>query len=482
MHKMAPLVLVNLFFIFNGLNGLMDVASVYEVIRLFFDILLISLLSLLVSWVLFRNLNKAIIYGSILNFLILFGRLLFGTLKENVMSSLRPSYFFLALFIFLTGVFFIVKSSEDRGQKKFRFFLSLTFSVLLAFEILSYFLSVKHEPFTLNEDIALKAWNENLSKPNIYVLLFDEYQGDLGLEKLGFKNKELSIFLDSLGFTVAKAPRSTYRTTIYSVPSLFRMDTLSFNSNNAELTTRSAIQANRLLQQQNTFVRYLEKNNYDIQSYSLFSIGKNEPQVRIPIGTTWLELQHLKIFPWWAKNDLFHVIPSNRFQKSVGTLNANTVIYNEKGIAFTQHNIEANRYKPKFVFSHILLTHPPVMLDSTGKERSMKDAMYENNLSLPGLIPAYLAQIKYVNVQIKKIITETLKKDPGCAIVLVSDHGCRPCFNENPEVFNIQWAIKIPGTKTSVPQDQLHLVNTFRILLNEISGQDLPMIQMVSKY
>jgi hypothetical protein len=87
-----------------------------------------------------------------------------------------------------------------------------------------------------------------------------------------------------------------------------------------------------------------------------------------------------------------------------------------------------------------------------------------------------------VNIQIKNIITEALAKDPGCAIVLVSDHGCRSCFKETPEVFNIQWAIKIPGGKTTVPQHQFHLVNTFRILLNEIAGQNLPMIQTVSKY
>jgi hypothetical protein len=86
------------------------------------------------------------------------------------------------------------------------------------------------------------------------------------LDKLGYKNEELIHFLDSLGFTIAEQPRSAYRTTIYAVPSLFRMDTLSLNAENAEITTRSAIKANRLLQHQNTFINYLEKNNYDIQN------------------------------------------------------------------------------------------------------------------------------------------------------------------------------------------------------------------------
>lgn len=482
MRKLVPLVLIILFFVFNGLNGFIDVVSVYEVIRLFFDIFIISVLSLLLSWVLFRKWNKTIIYASVLTFFVLFGRQLFVTLKDNVFTSLKPSLFLLFLFIILLIAFIRVRSSKDHGIEKFRQFLTLAFSGLLAFEILINVTTEKKEPFTLKQEVALNPWNKNLPKPNIYVLLFDEYQGNYGLDKLGYKNEELTHFLDSLGFTIAEKPSSTYRTTIYSVPSLFRMDTLSLNTEIAELTTRSAIRANLLLQQQNTFINYLEKNNYDVQSYSLFSIGKSKPYVRIPIGTTWLELQQLKMLPWWAQNDLFHAIPSNKFQKLAGTLNANTVLYNEKGIAFAHKNIEAKNNKPKFVFSHILLPHPPVMLDSVGNERSMKDAMYENNLSLPGLIPAYLAQIKYVNVQIKSIITEALAKDPGCAIVLVSDHGCRPIFKENPEVFNIQWAIKIPGAKTSVPQSQLHLVNTFRILLNEIAGQNLPMIQTVPKY
>jgi hypothetical protein len=482
MRKLVPLVLINLFFIFNGLNNFIDIVSVYEVIRLFFEIVIISILSLLLSWVLFQKSNKAIVYASMLTFFVLFGRLLFVTLKDNVFNHLKPSLFLLSLLVILFVVFILVKSSKDVGIEKFRRFLPFAFCGLLVFEILINVTTDKNDPFTLKQDVVLNTWSKNLPKPNIYVLLFDEYQGNYGLNKLGFKNEELTQFLDSLGFTVAEQPRSTYRTTIYSVPSLFRMDTLSLPSETAELTTRSAIKANLLLQQQNTFINYLEENNYDIQSYSLFSIGKSKPFVRIPIGTTWLELQHLKILPWWAQNDLFHAIPSNKFQKTVGTLHAKVVLYNEKGIAFAHKNIEAKKDKPKFVFNHILLPHPPVMLDSVGKERSMKDAMYEHNLSLPGLIPAYIAQIKYANVQIKNIITEALTKDPGCAIVLVSDHGCRPIFKDNPEVFNIQWAMKTPGGKTTVPQSQLHLVNTFRILLNEIAGQNLPMIQTLSKY
>ena len=482
MRKLVPLVLINLFFVFNGLNGFIDAVSVHEVIHLFFDIALISLVLFLLSWVMLRKLNKTIIYATILTFFALFSRLLFVTLKDNLFSNIKPSLFLLSLLIILIIVFIRLRSSNELGIEKFRQFLSLTFFALLAFEILMNFTSTKKEPFTLKQDVVLNTWNKNLPKPNIYVLLFDEYQGNYGLDKLGYKNEELIHFLDSLGFTIAEQPRSAYRTTIYAVPSLFRMDTLSLNAENAELTTRSAIKANLLLQHQNTFINYLEKNNYDIQNYSLFSIGKSKPFVKIPIGTTWLELQQLKMLPWWAKNDLFHAIPSNKFQKLAGTLNANTVLYNEKGIAFAHKNIEAKSDQPKFVFSHILLPHPPVMLDSTGKERSMKDAMYENNLSTPSFVPAYLAQIKYVNIQIKNIITEALAKDPGCAIVLVSDHGCRSCFKETPEVFNIQWAIKIPGGKTTVPQHQFHLVNTFRILLNEIAGQNLPMIQTVSKY
>lgn len=157
-------------------------------------------------------------------------------------------------------------------------------------------------------------------------------------------------------------------------------------------------------------------------------------------------------------------------------------LYNDKGLEFLGKMIAPGSKQPKFVFTHILLPHPPNLIDSNGNSRSFKDAMYEQNLTLPSFIPAYISQVKYANQLIIRSINNILVKDPDCAIVFISDHGCRNCFPKQSEVFNIQWAMKLPGNKPHLIQDGLHLVNTFRIVLNEIAGQNLPMVQTVSKF
>ena len=48
-------------------------------------------------------------------------------------------------------------------------------------------------------------------------------------------------------------------------------------------------------------------------------------------------------------------------------------------------------------------------------------------------------------------------------------------------VFNIQWAMKIPGKKLTVPQEKLHMVNTFRILFNELAQQQLQLLPRTSR-
>jgi hypothetical protein len=80
-----------------------------------------------------------------------------------------------------------------------------------------------------------------------------------------------------------------------------------------------------------------------------------------------------------------------------------------------------------------------------------------------------------------RLVQSIAEKDPNAITILISDHGCRSVMGFSEGVFSTQWAMKIPGKKIAVPEENLHMINTFRILFNELASQQLPMIPPASR-
>jgi len=72
--------------------------------------------------------------------------------------------------------------------------------------------------------------------------------------------------------------------------------------------------------------------------------------------------------------------------------------------------------------------------------------------------------------------------DPNASVIILSDHGSRNLADETPDVFNILWAMRVKGGPAVVAEKDIEMVNTFRILLNNVAGQELPMLSSTPKY
>jgi len=82
---------------------------------------------------------------------------------------------------------------------------------------------------------------------------------------------------------------------------------------------------------------------------------------------------------------------------------------------------------------------------------------------------------------IRNVIAEINAKDPKAVVIILSDHGSRNFSGETDNIFNIQWALRLPGYDAQVLEDDATLINTFRIVLNNIAGQHLPMVNAKPK-
>ncbi|MGB4769860.1 MAG: sulfatase-like hydrolase/transferase [Chitinophagaceae bacterium] len=468
------IILLCLFFVANGLNGIWNLVSLPEITILTLKLLAFAIPGIVFSALLYRQREKLWLMALFMHIYFLFSRSLFTAFREYITHLI----FFICSGIVFIGIYFLLRRSSLAGILRLQRYLLLLFCVLIIYELL--IAKQPAEPFQTTTAQRLSAWPGN-NKPNIYVLVFDEYQGNHELQStFNFDNSGLTDFLQQQGFTVAGHPRSTYNTTFYSMLSLFRMDTLDIPGPLPRLTQKGIVKANQTMAFDNTVTTYLKQSGYAIKVNSIFNVDDQPASGPTVTTVTWSQIQILRTFYGWCFDDLLTHIPSNRIQKKLQSLCARYLTYNAEVEERTMAQI-GTAQQPSFVYSHFLLPHLPVLLDEQGREFRFSDAIRELNDFQPSILQTYPRQVGYANKVIMRLVQNITAKDPNAIIILLSDHGCRNVMGFDEGVFSTQWAMKIPGKKITVPKENLHMVNTFRILFNELAGQQLPMIPPSSR-
>lgn len=137
----------------------------------------------------------------------------------------------------------------------------------------------------------------------------------------------------------------------------------------------------------------------------------------------------------------------------------------------------------KFIFSHIVAPHPPFVFNSTGGKVGMNS----------GLNPwadkdAYVEQLQFVNNKIIEVIDHIQAKNVGNELIMIlqSDHGPASLGTEemlNPsndlikERMRILNAYFVPAKIKNRLYNNITPVNSFRLILSEVIGLDLPLLE-----
>jgi len=135
---------------------------------------------------------------------------------------------------------------------------------------------------------------------------------------------------------------------------------------------------------------------------------------------------------------------------------------------------------PKFVFSHIIVPHPPFVFAADG---SPLDSKRSFTFDSPGgslftdeeYKQAYVEQVEFINQEIRLVIDELLGKSAIPPIIIIqADHGSAihvdfydsqgSCMKER---FSNFAAYYLPGRDADVIPQDISAVNIFRIVLNE---------------
>jgi hypothetical protein len=291
------------------------------------------------------------------------------------------------------------------------------------------------------------------SRDIVYVVL-DRYAGRVTLaERFGFDNGPFLGSLEDRGFYVADASLCPYQKTAHSLAASLNMAYLG-----------------DLLP-----LRSLEPADWD-PVYRLL------PGSRVARFLQDRGYEHVHVGSWW---DPTAEDPAADVNVAFGTeaYADRRGIYRSTPEQFDAVVESARRPGPTFVFAHVNLPHPPYVFDHEGRY-----VPYEREASL-GRDRSYVEQLRYTNVLVERMVDHLLAvpEEQRPVIVLQADEGPHPIpYEFDPlfdwteatdaelrEKFFILNAYYLPGVDADL-SPEISPVNTFRLILREYFGADLP--------
>jgi len=168
---------------------------------------------------------------------------------------------------------------------------------------------------------------------------------------------------------------------------------------------------------------------------------------------------------------------------------------------FLKQNAEIkNHDKPRFIYAHILLPHPPFVFDSKGNfnvsgnldEFSYKDGSYNGHTHLyeggwnDYYKQGYADQVRAANYFLTDFIDTGLAQSSARPkiIIIQGDHGSRLKKNfdsleksDPAEIFGIINAVYYSDGNYTGFQPDINPVNTVRMTVNRYFGTNLPMLE-----
>lgn len=281
------------------------------------------------------------------------------------------------------------------------------------------------------------------AKPDIYYIVLDRYaSSDVLKSQFGYDNSNFLNYLTDMGYYVNNSAHNNYPYTTMSIASTmsagYDNDIISRFASSSEQTT---IPFNETIRNspvaadlQSMGYKYdLVGNWYETSNRSdIADATYQQTGILTFMGQTYT----LNNF---SKNFLTASMPWRFIDEAVKIGNFTLLSYNNDGDV-DMHHYELSTLSHladapsggRFIFAHILLPHDPYYFNADGSLSNNPNG--DNNGKT--IKKKYLAQLQYVNSQMKTILTKINTNSHGQAVVLLqSDEGPYPT-QLNDEVFD----------------------------------------------
>ncbi len=436
------------------------------------------------TWIFIRDLPRAGLITTL--FLLLFFSYghFYGSLKAAGLGATLARHRYLApagAALFVGGAIWIVRFLND-ARPSTRI-LNLVSAVLLVFPMISitgYFLD---SPTLAPPEGQILRLPVGQKPPDIYYIVVDAYARQDTLEKVyKFDNEPFLQALEDRGFYVARAARSNYAQTSLALASVLNMDYVD------ELMQEQSRGRRALwdLIKRSEVRRQLEGLGYETVA---FSTGLE--------GTEWRDAD-IYLSPGTFSDNLglggANPFESMLAQTTAMRLITDGVVALPRLIPDLDYPYEAHRArlrftldgltslpagdKPRLVFAHLILPHPPFVFDAEGGPIT-PDAPFALDFPSGGsdedYIRGYREQVEFLNRELERVIDSILSQAESTPVIVIqADHG--PDSNSGvqgyvQERMTILNALLLPGGTEAI-YPHLTPVNTFRIVFNQLFSGD----------
>lgn len=320
--------------------------------------------------------------------------------------------------------------------------------------------------------------------PDVYYLIVDRYAGPTALrETYGFDDEPFLSALEQRGFAVARHAHANYIKTPLSLVSSLNM-------------------------------RYLDADALKADATSGRDRGPVQRQLRqhlgVPVALKGIGYSYIHVANWWEPTstnvdadlvfrydglDEFSnaLIQTTLLRAFIAPMTAPDDPYDWE--VMRENNLYAldtleevpSLPGPKYVFAHLVTTHPPYVHNPDGSMTGREQVAELGDLR------SYVLQMEYANERLLGIVDRIIAGDSDAVIVLQADEGPYPLRydaddfafkwaqatpTELEQKFGILYAMRVPGADVVAAgfKDDSTPVNVFRIVFDARFGADLPLL------
>lgn len=330
--------------------------------------------------------------------------------------------------------------------------------------------------------------------PDIYYIVLDAYtREDVLAEIYDYDNRPFLQALEERGFYVAAESRSNYPTTLPSIASSLNMihvdDLPAALAEHGTTPNRSTIDAaSSRLVGKNRVVEALRAEGYRVVSFDGGYTGsylEAPDEFRQPPSLVdhnfWQIGFEVMLLDTTVGREL-----RKRLDGVYSPMERMFDAHRERVLYALEHLPDyAGSEEPHFVYAHIVSPHVPYVFGPNG-ERITADDPYTLLNARPGAednIGKYRDQVHFLNGLILETVDEILAaSEVPPIIILQGDHSSKVYSDPDPPpevedllLLPILNAYHLPGSAEHDLYPHITPVNTFRIVLNDYYGRDLPL-------
>lgn len=451
----------------------------------------IVLLSLVINRLLFKSWERAAIITTVFIFLAFsFGHIKslipwFGKMVQDVQPLIRLMlwiFTFFVLPVLLTIFFTRGKNQNFETPTRALNVIALVMTLFMIVPIVQKAIQVgSDQRVAISDEVedVIRPAEYATQLPDIYYIILDGYGRTETFENVyGFTNKPFLKELEQRGFYIARESQSNYDYTLHSLPSILNMGYIQDVMEGYDPS----------------LIYYWPWYTKNAQSSKVSRFLKEKGYYHLHMGSSAFRPTHINQYA----DENFTLPQITDFERMVIKM---SVIGKMESVLTTsgmrRNTLEIlkklkevpERKESTYTFVHLVPPHPPYIFKADGSHYSPIELVINDGFKRKEL---YAAQTEFINNALLPVIDEIKAKSKVPPIIIIQgDHGPRPPWrgqlkhaklgdadygeflDETMRIFN---AYHVPESVKKDLYSKITPVNSFRILLNHLFGENFPLL------